>query len=669
MIKVDKLKKISEKPWFYPMALLLIGFVSYGYILTSMGYYWADWEIVMFTRLPPSLRFGFYAQDRPFPWTYELISFLVGSKPIGWHIATLLVRWSGTLFFVYFLTLLWPRYKKYFFWLGALLIVYPGFLQQPQSVTKARHIMTLLLFSLSFYLMALAVKRPKWAGVLFPLSWVAAFAHLFTTEYFSGFELIRPIFLWILIAKEEEKRSQVLRQVVIRSLPYLLITLFFFWCRFVYFPQIFQTTSRLGEIDSTMGGLRESMVESLMGLFHRAFLDLTYSTLQVWINAIFNLKDFTFQRVTAWFAFGLGLILTFVFSFFYGDREEEITGDPSLASILFIGFTSFAISALPVWAIGKEVSTGGWNDRFALAPMLGAGMMTVGLILWFVRPAGQKIILGFLLVFSIATQIWVVNIYRRDWITQLDYYWQLYWRAPVLQPDTAIFSYELPSSFISHDTDASYVINVLYHYQTENGSVPYWFITPEKPTYFQPDREITNRKRNLVFNGNTSNVVALLHPTGNSCLRVIDAIYLYDPLFHEGHDMLTSASNLSRIIPDPASVPPDIDIFGPEPAHDWCYFFEKADLARQEKDWNLILDLQAQAEHMGLTPEVGAEYLPFIEAHAQTGDWQGAYKLTITAQELAPGYKKLLCSNWSRLSELPSSDMNVVEQVDRYLSC
>ena len=44
----------------------------------------------------------------------------------------------------------------------------------------------------------------------------------------------------------------------------------------------------------------------------------------------------------------------------------------------------------------------GWNDRFALAPMLGVGLMVIGLLLWVVRPAGQKFILGFLLVFSIA---------------------------------------------------------------------------------------------------------------------------------------------------------------------------------------------------------------------------------------------------------------------------
>lgn len=62
MINLEQLKKFSEKPWFYPVALLLVGFTTYGYVLTSLGYYWADWEIVMFTKLNPTLQFDFYAQ-------------------------------------------------------------------------------------------------------------------------------------------------------------------------------------------------------------------------------------------------------------------------------------------------------------------------------------------------------------------------------------------------------------------------------------------------------------------------------------------------------------------------------------------------------------------------------------------------------------------------------
>src|SRR5688572_33076508 len=101
----------------------------------------------MFFKLNPALQFYFYAHDRPFPWTYQLIYSLVGSNPIGWHIVTLLIRWAGILVFVYALILLWPRYKNHLHCPGVLLLLYPGFLQQSQSATIARHFMTFQIFA------------------------------------------------------------------------------------------------------------------------------------------------------------------------------------------------------------------------------------------------------------------------------------------------------------------------------------------------------------------------------------------------------------------------------------------------------------------------------------------------------------------------------------------
>jgi hypothetical protein len=669
MFSVDKLKKISEKPWFYPMALLLMAFVTYGYVLTSLGYYWSDWEVVFFTKLAPSYQFGYYAEDRPFPWAYQLIYFLVGSNPMGWQAVTLLLRATGTLFFVYALIQFWPEYRRQFYWLGALLTVYPGFVQQLQSAAFSRHIMTLFLFTLSLYLMALAIRRPALARLFFPLSWITTFLHLFTIEYFSGIELIRPVLIWVLVANGDRTDSRMLRKVALYSLPYLLATGFFFWLRFAYFPDAFQTFARFDNISSTLGEFQVSFIGALLKFFNIGVLDLLYSTLQVWLNSITGFGDFTFQRRIAWFAFGLGALVAFAFSFFYNTNEEETSNRSSSISVIFIGLLLFVASGLPVWAIGKEVSTGGWNERFALAPMFGATLTIVGLVLLIVRSTEQKWVFGFLLTFSVATQIWIVNEYRRDWMTQQDYYWQLYWRGPALQSDTAVLSFEYPSRMITHYMDATWAVNVLYHFQIQDGTIPYMFINPENEYYFQPDVVVKQRARNLVFNGNTSDSVAILHQTDVSCLRVLDPVYLHDPLLHEGHDRLIPLSNPSRIVPDPAPVPPDTDIFGAEPAHTWCYFFQKADLARQTENWNEVLDLYDQAQQLGFAPGYGAEYIPFIEAYARTGDWQKAYDLTVAADALTSQHKRMLCVNWVRLSNLPSIDIRMFERIDQYLSC
>jgi len=662
------MKKISEKYWFYPVVLLLIGFVSYGYCITYLGFYWDDWEVVMFTKLNPLLQSRFYANDRPFPWPSQFTYLLVGSNPIGWHIVALLLRWAGILFLVYSLTFLWPRYTAYLRWLGALLIVYPGFLQQAIATQYDRHFATFFLFALSIYLMFLAVIHPKWAWILFPLSWAATFIHLFTMEYFVGLELIRPILLWLIIYTVNKKFFRSLGQTAIQYLPYLLITAFYFWWRFIIFP--LQVASRAKDLKLLLGG-SGSLVNSLYTLLNRAFLDVIYSTFQVWTNAFANIDGFTFQSKMVLLAFGLGILLTVLFAIFQDANERDAQGGSSPTSIFVVGIFSFVLGALPVWTIGKQISGGGrWDDRFTLAPMLGAGLILIALVLWFVRSSKQRVILGVLLAVSITMQVLVTNRYRLDWEVQSNYYWQLYWRAPALQSGTALLSFEQPSLSVP-DEDASFAFNVLYHYQTRDGSLPYWFFTnePFMISNLKPGIPINHSVRNLWFQGNTSASIAFIHQTSISCLRMLDPVYADDPMYSAEQAGLIPVSKLSRIISNPAAAAPDPNIFGPEPPHDWCYFFQKADLARQSKDWNAVIALYQQATQKGLAPQYGAEYIPFIQAYAQTGNWQKAYDLTLSAQKLTSNLETMLCNNWSRLNQLSAPDTKIIEQVKQSLSC
>ncbi len=146
---LSKLKSYSEKPWFYPAALLLIGLVAYGYQLGLLGYYWDDWEVVflLHSRSLPLL-YGYFAFDRPFAWPYQVMYALVGLQPVAWHLVTLLLRWGGTLLFYLSLKQIWPRYDSTLRWLGVLLLLYPGFFQQSISTAYKRHFTAFFLFML-----------------------------------------------------------------------------------------------------------------------------------------------------------------------------------------------------------------------------------------------------------------------------------------------------------------------------------------------------------------------------------------------------------------------------------------------------------------------------------------------------------------------------------------
>jgi hypothetical protein len=301
--------------------------------------------------------------------------------------------------------------------------------------------------------------------------------------------------------------------------------------------------------------------------------------------------------------------------------------------------------------------------------MLGAGLLTVAFMMWFIRPRQRRLLLTVLLGLSIVTQVLVVNKYRLDWSAQNAYYWQLAWRVPSLLPQTAVLSLEQPSASIP-GYDASFAINVLFDGVAQDGSLPYWFFTNDRFLNFdfKPGERISYKDRNLRFAGNTSDAIAIVHQGQDRCLQVLDAPYADEPFYATNQEKLVGVSNVSRILAESGS-PPPADVFGPEPPHKWCYYFEKADLARQLRDWDTVLRLDAQATAAGYAPDFGPEYVPFIEAYAQRGNWSRAFELSQAAQESIAEMNPLLCSTWQRLGELPAADQAVVLSARQAFTC
>jgi hypothetical protein len=106
-------------------------------------------------------------------------------------------------------------------------------------------------------------------------------------------------------------------------------------------------------------------------------------------------------------------------------------------------------------------------------------------------------------------------------------------------------------------------------------------------------------------------------------------------------DRIRADSSLARPIP--------VEIFGKEPPRTWCYYYQKADLARQLGDWEQIAALWREAAKNGFAPGNGVEYLPFIEGFARTGEWAIAAELTLIADQNARIMPPILCPTWQRI--------------------
>jgi hypothetical protein len=171
----------------------------------------------------PQILEGYFFFDRPLAWPYPVYAVILGAQPYLWHLLTLLLRWAGTLFFYQAFARLWPGKRSALQWGGLLLLVYPAFLQQMIATAFSRHFTAFMLCGLSFYFTALAMQTER-KKLFWILAWLTGAAQIFTIEYFAGLELVRPVFIWLLLGNLSVKEN--LKRTTLFWLPFLAFSWF-----------------------------------------------------------------------------------------------------------------------------------------------------------------------------------------------------------------------------------------------------------------------------------------------------------------------------------------------------------------------------------------------------------------------------------------------------------
>jgi hypothetical protein len=85
-----------------------------------------------------------------------------------------------------------------------------------------------------------------------------------------------------------------------------------------------------------------------------------------------------------------------------------------------------------------------------------------------------------------------------------------------------------------------------------------------------------------------------------------------------------------------------------EPEHTWCYYFAKAELARQQGDWNRVIDLIDEASSLEYAPEDPFEWLTYIEAQIRMGSIEAAERRSNELFKQDKEIRKGLCEIWKR---------------------
>ena len=674
---LSKLKNIVLPEWTAAVLIFLVCFFSFGILLARLGYFQDDWHHVFYAYWQGAAGLkGFLFQDsRPFAYIIYVFFFRVlGFAPSHWHWSIMLIRFLTVLMFWLAVRQLWPEQVALTTWLALFFAIYPIFALQPLSVAYTLHWTMYFVFMASVFLMLYAVRHPKLYWPITILALLLEASQLFLIEYFSGLELSRLVFLWFLFPglAFRDRIKKILRYV----LPFLVILLLYVIYRSSYGALFGYDRFALL---SFLHGLVVSPLAGTARLLQFIVQDFIYITFSPWFSAINpSLVDFS-GHLTYVLA---GSVIVFAALAFFvvsrlksADKENLIRNSP--VHIFFGGIISIVLAILPFWLAGFSIYQKNqlWSDRLALAAMGGASMLMVGMIYTLVAyPPYRNLVLSILLGLGISIQVQTARSYQASWDKQRQFYWQLYWRAPALQSNTMIVA-DQEVLFFMGDYPTSFALNLLYPQLTNPPEASYWFNPGSGHMNwdaFSAGQPVVFNKYITTFNANVQNVVAITFQyEQNECLHVLRPDYsAVSGLSTEAYRW-AAVSNLSRIEPTTKSVPPP-DIFGSEPQHTWCYYYEQADLASQFQDWHQVASLWQEASQQGVWGRNGVELLPFIQGYAMLNDWQTARKITIQASVLPDQQWPMLCALWQNLySATPASSGRdqAVSSIEARLQC
>jgi hypothetical protein len=646
-----------------PVLLLMILIIGFGIQSFWQGYYLDDWITLYQFYKGGFARLADYAfvMNRPLvTWLWWVGFKILGYTPFYWTLWTLFWRWLTAVLLWCGWREIWPGRRIEISMAAALFVIYPVFLQQSSALTFSFHWMSYAIYALSILLMILAVRRPRFSILFTILSLFLSGVQVFSQEYYVGLELLRPVILWMLLPRPAGfRRRSDLKPVLMRYLPYALLLLVYVIWRLKFMPT--PGTDRNTPI--VLFDLLHTPFSAGLNLLVTAIKDLVMVWVGTWYQT-YNPLAISLTPPATGLAWGLaGLLAAFLFLIWYSLARTEIkSGVPqprSEGGLVAFGALATVLGLAPIWVIGQQVaSTGLYSDRFGLPAMLGASLLVVGISELFSKRAYQIALVALLVGLAAGSQFRTATTFRYSWERQVNFYWQLAWRAPGLKPGTGLFGDGPITTYMGGWADVA-AVNTLYGKADGGQLEDYWYFDTNKADLeeiLKQTGKLTARKQErLNFEGQQSdNLVVQFRSQPNQCLWMLTQEDAANPFLTNPVKRALPLSNLSRVLPERVENTFPRNIFGAEPPHTWCYYYQKAQLARQSGQWEQMLALWKEAQSKGYNPKVPTEYEPFIQAAAHMDDWNLALDLTRRAVAVNNGVRGYMCASWARLlQELP----------------
>jgi len=615
----------KQNDLFSILLLLVVSAIAYLPLLGQFGYYNDDWYLMYSaSAYGPNTFIDIFSVDRPGRVLVMIPAYILfGGNPLYYNLSAYFFRVVGALALLWSLNMLWPGKRTATTLMSLLFLIYPGFLSQPNAIDYQSHIIGLAaaLLSIALTLKAILTEGRAIKFELYVLSILLGWLYLSQMEWYIGFEFFRWACVFLLSSRLGGTLLQKAGKAIQWAYPSLVIPISFLLWRLFFFHSERGAT----DTDIQFELIRLYPIQTLFHWAVQVLQDLFDVILSAWVTPLSQLMGYIQQWGGVIAIVTVGLVLFVLSQLNNRDEPEESLAFYFSQEALLLGFLSAAAGLLPIAMANRDVAFPSFS-RYSLVSSVGVSIFIVALLMNLNgRILRGFLVAGFVLIAMLTHHANSVKYAEENAVARM-FWWQVSWRVPQIEPHTTLIgSYPLVA------TEEDYFIwgpaNLIYYPKKQNfeNIQPVLFASVlNKSTVAKVltrERQKYDNRKNIVTYPNYRNILILTQPTSSSCVHIINSLQTeFSQRELDSIRVIGSYSEIEHVLASKTSHAPPTVVFGPEPTHGWCYYYERADLARQRGDWDEVLKLGNEAFAKSFAPADNIEWIPFLQAYARAAN-------------------------------------------------
>jgi hypothetical protein len=645
--------KFRQNIWFDILALTFILGLAYFIHVPKLSYYRDDWYY-MFDGYAagPSVFQAMFNSDRPGRGPFFGLYFaLFGINPLPYAVGMFVWRWISALGALWLFRILWPKNSENSFFAAVLFGIFPGYFWWVAGIEYQPMIASLGLqvFSIVFSLKAIegSTKRSR---VLFGiLSILTGLEYLILVDYAIGMEVFRWLCIYLLV-----NRKAIQVSFVSRVKKTLWVGAFSLATPFVYLIWrlfIFQNVRKATDLGMQMGQIFSSPITTGISWWMSLFQSSVNVLLAAWIEP-FSRNFFGLRMQGMAVGFAIAMLAAAVALFKISKPDEATSGDLpenrfSKEAVL-LGLAGVVFGVIPVVVANRLVAFERFS-HYALPASLASSIFIVGLVSLISSKQVRQVLLFSLVAVAIMTHYAVATAAIAEEKSIQQFWWQVNWRAPGIKKGTTlVVNYPGIEYGEDYETVSGPANFIYYPEKTKklpvNYSISSISMTAESiKTVLVGKLGVEREVRSHSFIVDYGNVLVISQPVGNACVHLMDSRWPdLSASERESVMLVASQSKNENVITEPQPQFMPQELFGTEPEHKWCFYYQKAALARQQGLWGEIIKIDETVAKLDLHPNDQIELMPFLQAYAFSGNEKQVKQIS-TRINTVPYYKIQAC--------------------------